>query len=323
MKNLIHKANDNKEYPRDIFEMSFDYVLNGDSILSLIGNTPTVELKKINRGPTRIFAKLEGANPSGSLKDRAALFMIRNAIDRRKLRPGMRAFDASSGNMASAITLIAKRFGYESSFVLGNTLTKEKRQFMELMGAELIRFDGNTWECSKNAQRIAKDNPEKYCFMDQFRNPANLAAHYRTTGPEIYRDIPEADAYVASLGSGGSLCGAGMFLKEEAPGIKIIGVSAETGTRIPGLRNLEEEGFFPPLADEALIDDIIRVSDFDAKKTVRRLLKEEGILFAKQGAAVIWATLQLAATKRFQKIVALIGDTSLKNMDSLLEDLSE
>ncbi len=294
-------------------------IIGGDPVLNLIGNTPILSLGRISKNTGgEIFIKLEGCNPSGSLKDRPALYMIHDAIVRGLLQPGMRVLDASSGNMASAIALVAKRLGYRSSFVLGNTLTEGKKAFLKLFGAEIINFDANTWECSFKAAEIAKENPEKYYFTDQFRNKANFMAHYETTGPEIFRDVPDADVYIASLGSGGSVCGAGHFLKKMNPDIKIVAVTAETGTRIPGLRNLKEEGFIPPLADMDLLDDIVLVNENSAIEMVKNILDVESILLSPQGGAVVWAALQTIAKTKCNKVIALMGDASWKNMDILL-----
>lgn len=303
-------------------QLNIEMIAGEHPVLNLIGNTPIISLDRISENMGgKVLIKLEGCNPSGSLKDRPALYMIHDAIVRGVLQPGMRVLDASSGNMASAIALVAKSLGYGSSFVLGNTLTEEKKGFLKLFGAEIINFDGNTWESSFKAADIAKDNQDKYYFTDQFRNEANFIAHYQTTGPEIFRDVPDADVYVASLGSGGSVCGAGHFLKKKNPNIKIIAVTAETGTRIPGLRNLEEEGFIPPLADMDLFDEVVRVNETSAIEMVKNILDVEGVLLSPQGGAVVWAALQTINKIKCSKVIALMGDASWKNMDVLLNKL--
>lgn len=295
-------------------------VWKNDPLLKHIGNTPMFETKRLTKNlDGNLTLKLEGFNPSGSLKDRPAMFMVVDALTTGKLGDGMSVLEASSGNMASALSFVCKRLGVKTTFVLGNTITREKRAFMDLLGSEILLYDGNTWESAKYAKKIADENPDAYYFSDQFRNPANIAAHYLTTGPEILRAMPEADVFVCSMGSAGSLCGIGRCLKESKPDLQIVGVSAETGTRIPGLRNLEEEGFVPPLADFSILSQVVRVNEKAALRTVADFLEIEGFLLSPQGAAVVSAARGLLESGEFagKNMVALIGDASWKNMDVL------
>jgi cysteine synthase len=315
---------DDKTYFQTL-QKSVEKMIIDDPLLGLIGNTPAIPLKRMIKGPGRLKLKLEGMNPSGSLKDRAALYTIANAIRTGELNPDRHILDASSGNMSSALCFVANRLGYKTTFVVGNTLTQEKRQFMELFGARLIPYDGNTWESSAYARKVAEDDPDKYCFVDQFHNKANLTAHYMTTGPEMLKEEPDIDVYIASLGSGASLCGAGKYLKQLKPDIRIVGVTATTGTRIPGLRNLEEEGFKPPLADFELLDDVIRVAEDDALDMTKTVLREEGLLLSLQGGAVVRAALNFMGKKSNEtcRIIALIGESFWKGMDVLMSRMNQ
>ena len=246
-----------------------------DDVLDLIGNTPLYETQNtIPNKNIKLYLKLEGYNPTGSHKDRPAYGMIKSAIDKGILGSGKRLIEASSGNMASAMAMVASRFGIPVTMVLANTTSEEKKVALRMLGAELILINGNTIKCSEHARKLAEED-DAYVFLDQFRDPNSPKAHYETTGSEIIKDLPDVDVYVASLGSGGSLMGIGMRLKEHNPDIKIYAVTAETGTRLPGLRNIEEEKWIPPYVEGKMdfFEDIIRVDFKQARRRSFGLVK--------------------------------------------------
>ena len=287
----------------------------------MIGNTPLYETQNtVPNNKVKLYIKLEGNNPTGSHKDRPAYKMIKAAIDKGILTPGKRLIEASSGNMASAMTMVAARFGIPVTMVLANTTSEEKKVALRMMGAELILIDGNTIKCSEHARKLAEEN-DSYVFLDQFRDPNGPKGHYETTGEEIIRDIDEVDVYVASLGSGGSLMGIGMRLKEHNSALKIYAVTAETGTRLPGLRNLEEEKWIPPYVEDKMdfFEDIIHINFDQARQRAFELTKNEGLFLGFQTGAVIHAALQVAEKMDKGNIVIMSGDAGWKNLKWLVE----
>ena len=292
-----------------------------DDVLDLIGNTPLYETQNtIPNKNIKLYLKLEGYNPTGSHKDRPAYGMIKSAIDKGILGSGKRLIEASSGNMASAMAMVASRFGIPVTMVLANTTSEEKKVALRMLGAELILINGNTIKCSEHARKLAEED-DAYVFLDQFRDPNSPKAHYETTGSEIIKDLPDVDVYVASLGSGGSLMGIGMRLKEHNPDIKIYAVTAETGTRLPGLRNIEEENWIPPYVEGKMdfFEDIIRVNFKQARQSSFGLVKNEGLFLGFQTGAVVHAALGVAEKMDKGKIVVMSGDAGWKNLNWLVE----
>lgn len=295
-----------------------------DGTMQMMGNTPHVAVRSAESPAVDIYAKLEGYNPTGSIKDRACLYMIRSKIKEGALRPGMTLLDASSGNMACAIAFYGRMIGYQALVVANSKLTPDKRKFIEYYGAELLlvgdfTIDGNRY-CR---DRVEREDPGRFCFLDQLHNWANPQAHYETTGPEILADFPEVAMVVGSLGSGGALAGTARFLKEKRPATKVVAVQAASGTKIPGTGSFDDGDYVTPFIqsahDERLFDYTLKIKEQDA---VRRSLqlKEQGIFCGLQTGGVLHAA--LSAVEQFGvegDVVILSGDTGWKNMDKLLQ----
>ena len=287
------------------------------SVLEAIGETPIVELRTLRSEHATVLAKLEGLNPSGSVKDRCALGLVRDAQKKTSLE-GRILIDASSGNLGTAVAMVGASLGIPVHLIVGSTLTHEKRRSMELLGAKLQVVEGSSLVGAKVAEQMAKDD-KRYYFLDQFRNQANIQMHYDTTGPEIVRDVPDIAAYVCSLGSGGSLVGVARRLKASGSKAQIHAVVAEDGTRIPGLRNPGEEGGYPPLADMSIVDEEHRVAMDVATAQIKETASRDGVLLGLSGGAVISVAKRLAASGKVRgPIVALCGDASFKYFSKAL-----
>ena len=222
-----------------------------DSVLDMIGNTPMVDCSALSPNPdVRILGKMEGQNPVGSVKDRIALAMIEDAEADGTLTPGKTIIESSSGNTGIALAMIARKKGYEIKIVLPENVTIERRQLLEIMGAELIMSPGAEGSngAVKRAEQLANEHPD-WVWLYQYANEANPRAHYEGTGPEILRDVPEITHFVAGLGTSGTLMGVGRYLKEQDPGIKVIAVEPPLGERVEGLRNMDE-GYIPPVFEK-------------------------------------------------------------------------
>ena len=221
------------------------------SVLDLIGNTPIVDVSQLSPNPdVRILGKMEGQNPAGSVKDRIALSMITEAEEDGTLSPGSVIIEPSSGNTGIAMAMICQLRGYTLKIVLPGNVSPERRQLLEVFGAEIIDSPGEEGSngAVRMAQRLADEHPE-WVFLYQYANEANPKAHYRTTGPEIWADVPEITHFVAGLGTSGTLMGVGTFLKEQNPAIKVLAVEPPTGEQVEGLRSLED-GYIPPVFDK-------------------------------------------------------------------------
>ncbi len=222
-----------------------------DSVLDMIGNTPMVDCSALSPNPdVRILGKMEGQNPAGSVKDRIALAMIEDAEADGSLRPGKTIIESSSGNTGIALAMIARIKGYKIKIVLPENVTIERRQLLEIMGAELIMSPGAEGSngAVKRAEQLADEHPD-WLWLYQYANEANPRAHYEGTGPEILRDVPEITHFVAGLGTSGTLMGVGRYLKEQDPSIKVIAVEPPLGERVEGLRNMDE-GYIPPVFEK-------------------------------------------------------------------------
>src|SRR5437588_1840619 len=218
------------------------------SVLDLVGNTPLVDLSDLSPKPSvRILAKLEGQNPTGSVKDRIAVAMVEAAEADGTLHPGQTIFEPSSGNTGIGLAMVCRVKGYKLKVVLPENVSPERRQLLEIMGAEVISSPGEEGSngAVRLAQRLAKDM-EDVAFLYQYGNPANPKAHYEGTGPEIWRDCPEVTHFVAGLGTSGTLLGVGRFLKEHNPKVEVWAVEPPAGEMVDGLRNLDD-GYIPPI----------------------------------------------------------------------------
>jgi cysteine synthase B len=289
------------------------------SILETIGNTPLVELKSFSPRPgVEIYAKLEGANPSGSIKDRIALRMIEEAEASGKLKPGSILLEPTSGNTGIALAMIARIKGYQFIAVMPDNVTSERRQMLELYGAKIIHSDGT--QGSNGAVRLAKSllaNDERYVMLYQYGNDANPLAHYYGTAVEIIKDLPDLDVFVAGLGTGGTLTGNARRLKEYNPAIKVVAAEPIQGEGVQGLRSLED-GFVPPVLDQSLLDARILVSAEDSIRRTRQLKDQEGIFAGPSCGASLHVALRVAASMESGKIVTILADGGWKYLS---EDL--
>ncbi len=235
------------------------------SVLDMIGNTPLVDVSALSPNPrVRILAKMESQNPFGSVKDRIGLAMIEAAEKDGSLAPGQRILEPSSGNTGIALAGIARIKGYPITIVLPENVSVERRQLLEVFGAEIVSTPGGEGSngAVRRAQAMAEEHPE-WCFLYQYGNDANPRAHYEGTGPEIWRDCPEITHFVAGLGTSGTLMGVGRFLKERNPDVKVMAVEPPVGEAVEGLRNLDE-GFIPPVYEMWHGTDLL-----DGKRIVR------------------------------------------------------
>jgi len=281
-----------------------------------IGNTPLVELPSFS--PTagvRIWAKLEGANPSGSVKDRIALAMSEAAEAQGELYPGTERviLEPTSGNTGIALAMLARRRGYRFLAVLPENISIERRQLLELYGAGLEFTPGELGSngAIRRAQQLLDAHPERFYMPYQYANPANPGAHYATTAPEILRDLPEITHFVAGLGTGGTLTGTGRRLKEEKPHVQVIAAEPHPGDGVQGLRSLDE-GFIPPVLDPTVLDRKILVTSDDALILTRRLAEQEGVFAGISSGAVLHAALRAARTSERAEIVCLFADSGWK-----------
>jgi cysteine synthase B len=288
------------------------------SILQLVGNTPLVEIKNIISKPgVRVFGKLEGQNPGGSVKDRAAYGMIKGAVDRGDLKPGMKLVEATSGNTGIALAMIARSFGIEITLLMPDTATAERAQAMRAYGAEVILTPGDKGGIEYSRQ-VADEMVAGggYFMLNQFANPDNWGAHYRTTGPEIWRDTKEqVTHFVSSMGTTGTIMGTSRFLKERNPEIQIVGVQPTDGSSIPGIRRWSPE-FLPKIYDPEQVDQIIDVSQGDAQAMMRRLAQEEAIFAGMSSGGAVTAAARLAETLDEGLIVCIICDRGDRYLSS-------
>src|SRR5579863_9320157 len=303
------------------------------SILDTIGNTPLVELKSFSPRPgVQIFAKLEGANPSGSIKDRIAKKMIEEAEADGRLTPGSILLEPTSGNTGISLAMIARVKGYQFVAVMPDNVTQERRQMLELYGAKIVFSDGALG--SNGAVRLAQElarSDDRYVMLYQYGNDANPRAHYEGTAPEIIRDLPDVDVFVAGLGTGGTLTGSARRLKEYNPAIKTVAAEPLQGEGVQGLRSLAD-GFVPPVLDQSLLDARILVSGRDAIRRTRQLKNQEGIFAGPSCGAALHAALRVAAGMERGKIVVILADGGWKylsedlwtrDLDQLEDDLEE
>jgi cysteine synthase B len=290
-------------------------------LLSAIGNTPMVELPHLAPSPRiRLYAKLESANPTGSVKDRIALAMLEEARGTGALQPGQTILEPSSGNTGISLAMIGRLLGHPVRIVMPDNTTLEREQLLRMHGAEIVPSPGA--EGSNGAIRLAQElsAADPSLFMPyQYGNPANPRAHEEGTGPEILAAVPEVDLFVAGLGTGGTLTGVGRFLKRERPGVRVIAAEPLPGEQVQGLRNLDE-GFVPPVLDASVLDDRYLVSNRDAVVGVRRLVREEGIFAGLSSGAVLHVALLAAAEMREGTVVVLLADGGSKYLSTGIYD---
>ncbi len=286
------------------------------SLVDAIGNTPLVEVPALSPNPrVQLYAKLEGANPTGSVKDRIARAMIERAEASGALTPERILLEPTSGNTGIALAMIARRKGYRLVAVMPENVSPERRALLELYGAEVVLTDGARGSngAIQVAQEMAKDS--RYLMLYQYGNPANPEAHYETTGPEILRDLPDVDVFVAGLGTGGTLMGVGRRLKEHNPKVQIVAAEPHPGEQVQGLRSLAD-GFIPPVLDLDLLDRKVVVTSDDALVWTRELLFREGIFAGISSGAVIHVARRVAERMESGKIVALLADGGWKYLST-------
>lgn len=292
-----------------------------ESVLDLIGNTPLVDVSRLSPNPNvRIIAKLENQNPFGSVKDRIAKAMIEDAEKHGRLVPGQTIIEPSSGNTGIALAAIAQVKGYPIKILMPTSVSIERRQMLEIFGAEVILTPGEEGSNGAVARAIemAKQNPE-WCFLYQYANDANPRAHYEGTGPEILRDCPEITHFVAGLGTSGTLMGTGRFLKENKPDVKIIAVEPPLGERVEGLRNLDE-GYIPPLFDNWHGFDILDrkrvVRPRESIEWTRRIVRECGIFAGISTGAALAGAAKVASEIEEGTIVFIVCDGGWKYLST-------
>ena len=292
-----------------------------ESVLDLIGNTPVVDVSRLSPNPNvRILAKLEMQNPFGSVKDRIAKAMIEEAEESGRLLPGQTILEPSSGNTGIALAAIARIKGYPIKILMPTSVSIERRQMLEIFGAEVILTPGEEGSngAVKRAVEMAAQHPE-YCFLYQYANDANPRAHYEGTGPEILRDVPEITHFVAGLGTSGTLMGTGRFLKENKPDVKIVAVEPPLGERVEGLRNLDE-GYVPPVFDKWHGFDVLDrkrvVRPRESIEWTRRLVGECGIFAGISSGAALAGAAKVASEIEEGTIVFIVCDGGWKYLST-------
>jgi cysteine synthase B len=289
-------------------------------ILDTIGNTPLVELQKMSpKVGVRIFAKLEGQNPTGSVKDRIARRMIERAEQDGEISAHRSILEPTSGNTGIALAMIGRIKGYGVTVVMPENVSSERTQLLQAYGAKIIYSDGSlgTNGSIDMAHDIVAQHPHDYLMMYQYGNEGNPEAHYQGTGREIIEALPEIDMFVAGLGTGGTLMGTGRRLKEHNPNVKVVAVAPEPDDFISGLRRLED-GFIPPILDLNLLDARIMVGSFHAFRTTRDLLDQEGIFAGVSSGSVVYAALRQAERMERGNIVCLLADGGWKYLSTSL-----
>lgn len=286
------------------------------TIIDLVGNTPLVELKKLNPNPNvRIYGKLEGNNPAGSVKDRPALNMIRSAVERGDIKPGMKLIEATSGNTGIALAMIARLFDLEIELVMPSNSTRERTLTMEAYGGKVVLLE-NIEKCRDYAE--AKASTGEYYLLNQFANPDNYLAHYKTTGPEIWRDTEQQIThFVSSMGTTGTIMGNSMYLKEVNPDIQIIGCQPTENSSIPGIRRWPVE-YLPKIFDPSRIDRVMDVSEAEATDMTRQLAKTEGIFAGMSSGGAAAAAIKLAQELESGVIVFICCDRGDRYLSSNL-----
>jgi [CysO sulfur-carrier protein]-thiocarboxylate-dependent cysteine synthase len=287
-----------------------------DDVLEAIGETPLVGLPSLSPKPgVRLWAKLEGQNPTGSLKDRIAKAMIEAAEASGELTPERTILEPTSGNTGIALAMIARRKGYRLTVVIPENASEERIRLLELFGAEIVLSPGDkgTNGSIEIARRLAQD--ERYFMPFQYGNPANPRAHEEGTGEEIVRDLPEITHFVAGLGTGGTLTGVGHRLKRHDPNVKIVAAEPELGDLVYGLRSLED-GFVPPIFDETVLDRKFLVNAADSLRATRELTEREGVFAGISSGAVLHVGRRVASELDRGDVVCLLADGGWKYLST-------
>jgi cysteine synthase B len=292
-----------------------------DSLLDSLGGTPLVGLPSLSPGSgVRLWAKLEERNPTGSVKDRPALFMVEQAEKEGRLQPGSVILEPTSGNTGIALAMIARLRGYRMICVMPENTSAERRQLLEMYGAQIISSPaaGGSNEAVRVARQLAAEHPD-WVMLYQYGNQANILSHYETTGPELLADLPGITHFVAGLGTSGTIMGVGRYLREHAPGVQIVAAEPRYGDLVYGLRNMDE-GFVPELYDESVLTSRISVSSPDALRRTRELLDAEGIFAGISSGCALHAALVVAdravAAGQTAEIALVIADGGWKYLST-------
>ena len=285
-------------------------------LIDLIGNTPMAEIQRLNPNPNvRIFAKLEGNNPGGSVKDRAALNMIRSAIERGEIKKGTRLVEATSGNTGIALAMIASLYGLEIELVMPSNSTRERTLTMEAFGAKVTLLEGIEL-CRDYAEE--KGATGDYFLLNQFANPDNYLAHYKTTGPEIWRDTEgQITHFVSAMGTTGTIMGNSRYFKEINPDIQIVGCQPTEGSSIPGIRRWPVE-YLPKIFEPERVDRVLDISEEESVQMARRLAKEEGIFVGMSSGGAMAAAIKVAKELTEGTIVFICCDRGDRYLSSAL-----
>ncbi len=289
-------------------------------ILATIGNTPLVELQHLSPNPeVRLFAKLEGQNPTGSVKDRIALKMIERAESDGEISANRTILEPTSGNTGISLAMIGKLKGYRVKVVMPENVSEERSLLLQAYGAEIVFSDGEKGSNGsiEVAQSMAEKNPDDYLMMYQYGNSGNPDAHYETTGPEIVDALPEVTTFVAGLGTGGTLMGVARSLREHNPEVRIVAVAPEPDDFISGLRRLED-GFIPPILNIDMLDARLLVGSLPAFRTTKELLHQEGIFAGISSGSVVYGAMRQADRMESGNIVCLLADGGWKYLSTSL-----
>jgi cystathionine beta-synthase len=309
-----------------------------DTILDLVGNTPLVRLNKVTKGlRATILAKLENLNPGGSVKDRIGITMLDEAEKKGKVKPGTTIIEPTSGNTGVGLAMVAAIRGYKMTFVMPDKMSEEKRSLLRAYGAKVVVTPTNVSPESpkhytKVAEKLARETPNSY-MPNQYENKANPDAHYKTTGPEIWRQTEgKLDVFVCGMGTGGTITGTGRYLKEKKRTLKVVGADPEGSIFYPRFHRQKEEphqykvegigeDFMPGTMDLSIVDDVVQVSDMDAFQMTRRLAREEGILVGGSGGTAVYAAIQVAQKlDKNNMIVTLLPDNGRNYLSKLYSD---
>ena len=291
------------------------------SLVEAVGDTPLVGLPTLSPSDdVRLWAKLEDRNPTGSVKDRAAIWMVRAAEQEGRLRPGSTILEPTSGNTGISLAMVAQLRGYELICVMPENTSVERRQLLEMYGAKIIFSPaaGGSNQAVAIAKQLAEEHPD-WVMLYQYGNPANALAHYETTGPEILRDMPTITHFVAGLGTTGTLMGVGRFLREHVPGVQVVAAEPRYGELVYGLRNVDE-GFVPELYDPSVLTSRYSVGAKDAVRRTRQLVATEGIFAGISSGAILHAALgvaeKAAGAGQQADVVLLVADGGWKYLST-------
>ncbi len=291
------------------------------TIAAGIGNTPLVELKRLNPNPrVRILAKLEGNNPGGSVKDRPALYMLVKAEENGSLTRDKTILEPTSGNTGIALAMLGTAKGYRVKLVMPACVSMERRSVLEAYGAEVVLSPSEeaTDGAIRLAHRILDEEPERYFMPNQYANPHNVLAHYETTGPEILRQTDGLiDVFVAGMGTSGTLMGVGQFFHEQKPGVRIVGIEPRLGHKVQGLKNMKE-AIVPEIYQPKALDEKITIDDEVAFATARELAAKEGLFVGMSSGAAVAGALQVAAGMKEGTIVTLLPDRGDRYLSTTL-----